>query len=75
MVALPDESLVAKYASGCNEAFDVLLRRHQSRLFSYILSVVKNRDMADDIFQDTFVKAIMTIRQGAIARADDSFHG
>ncbi len=41
MVALPDESLVAKYASGCNEAFDVLLRRHQSRLFSYILSVVK----------------------------------
>ena len=64
MVTLPDERLVAEYASGCNEAFDVLLRRHQSRLFSYILSVVKNRDLADDIFQDTFVKAIITIRQG-----------
>lgn len=73
MVALPDESLVAKYASGCNEAFDVLLRRHQSRLFSYILSVVKNRDMADDIFQDTFVKAIMTIRQGRYSESGQFF--
>lgn len=61
---LPDECLVAEYAAGRNDAFDVLLRRHQSRVFSYILSVVKDEAVADDIFQDTFVKAIVTIRQG-----------
>lgn len=61
---LPDECLVAEYAAGRNDAFDVLLRRHQSRVFSYILSIVKDEAVADDIFQDTFVKAIVTIRQG-----------
>ena len=40
------------------------MRRHQSRVYSYILHIVKNRDVADDIFQETFVKAIMTIKQG-----------
>lgn len=61
---LTDDYLVAVYAEGNNEAFDVLLRRHQSRVYSYILHIVKNRDVADDIFQETFVKAIMTIKQG-----------
>ena len=61
---LTDDQLVANYAKGSNEAFDVLLSRHQSRVFSYILHIVKNRDLADDIFQETFVKAIMTIKQG-----------
>lgn len=61
---LTDDQLVAKYAKGSNEAFDVLLSRHQSRVFSYILHIVKNRDLAEDIFQETFVKAIMTIKQG-----------
>lgn len=61
---LPDDRLVAAYANGDNTAFDILLSRHQQRVFAYILSVVKNRDVADDIFQDTFVKAITTIRQG-----------
>lgn len=66
---LTDDRLVAAYAEGANEAFDVLLRRHQARVFSYIYSVVKNRDVADDIFQETFVKAIMTIRQGRYAES------
>lgn len=61
---LPDDRLVAAYAQGDNHAFDILLARHQQRVFAYILSVVKNRDTANDIFQDTFVKAITTIRQG-----------
>ncbi|MDD2525567.1 MAG: sigma-70 family RNA polymerase sigma factor, partial [Bacteroidales bacterium] len=56
--------LVMKYAEGINEAFDVLLNRYKSKLFSYIYFAVRDRDLADDIFQDTFVKAIMTIRQG-----------
>ena len=64
LVGLTDEQLVIKYAEGVNEAFDVLLNRYKSKLFSYIYFAVRDRDLADDIFQDTFVKAIMTIRQG-----------
>lgn len=61
---LTDDRLVAAYAAGNNQAFDILLSRHQQRVFSYILSVVKNPDAANDIFQDTFVKVITTIKQG-----------
>ena len=61
---LSDEELVKAYADGNNEAFDTLLNRHQQRVFNYILRIVKNRDLADDIFQETFVKVITTIRQG-----------
>lgn len=59
-----DEELVALFVSGCNEAFDILLQRHQDRLHSYISYIVRNEDMADDLFQETFVKAIVTLRQG-----------
>lgn len=61
---LTDEQLVAQYAKGTNEAFDALLLRHKTNLFGYIIQRVKDRDLADDIFQETFVKAITTIRQG-----------
>lgn len=61
---LTDEQLVAAYADGNNEAFDTLLTRHQQRVFNYILRIVRSRELADDIFQETFVKAIMTIKQG-----------
>lgn len=61
---LTDEQLVAAYAKGENNAFDVLLSRHKTKLFNYILQIVRDRDLADDIFQETFVKAIVTIRQG-----------
>lgn len=61
---MTDEKLVTAYINGNNEAFDTLLRRHQARLFTYILNTVKSKDTADDIFQETFVKAIMTLKQG-----------
>lgn len=61
---LTDDKLVAAYISGDNDAFDTLLRRHQNRVYAYIYSIVKNRDVADDLFQETFVKAITTLRQG-----------
>ncbi len=61
---MTDEQLVKAYASGCNEAFDVLLKSHHDRIFNYILRIIKNEDIANDIFQETFVKAIQTIRQG-----------
>ena len=59
-----DEELVALYAEGNNGAFDVLLKRHQVRTFNYIYYIVKDKELANDIFQETFVKAIMTIKQG-----------
>lgn len=64
ITSMPDDQLVKAYAQGRNEAFDALLKRYQDRVFNYILRVVKNEDVANDIFQETFVKAIMTIKQG-----------
>jgi RNA polymerase sigma factor (sigma-70 family) len=64
LTRLADEKLVAAYANGNNEAFDTLLRRHENRVFNYIFNIVKNKDVADDIFQETFVKAISTIKLG-----------
>ncbi len=62
--SMTDEQLVKAYAAGSNDAFDTLLKRHQDRIYNYILRIIKNEDIANDIFQDTFVKAIQTIRQG-----------
>ena len=61
---MTDEQLVKEFACGNNEAFDKLLKRHQERIFNYILRIIKNEDIANDIFQETFVKAILTIKQG-----------
>ncbi len=61
---LTDEELVRAYAQGSNDAFDTLLKRHQDRIYNYILRIIKSEDVANDIFQETFVKAIQTIRQG-----------
>ncbi|GHU68078.1 RNA polymerase subunit sigma-24 [Bacteroidia bacterium] len=61
---MTDEELVTAYAQGNNEAFDILLNRHKSGVYSYIYFIVRNREMTEDIFQDTFVKAITTIKQG-----------
>ena len=61
---LTDDQLVARFEKGDSQAFDCLLSRYQDRLFAYINFSVRDEDKANDIFQDTFVKAIMTIRQG-----------
>ena len=61
---MTDEQLVVSYSEGNNQAFDILLSRYENRLFSYIYFIVRNNELAEDIFQDTYVKAITTIRQG-----------
>ena len=61
---MTDEELVIAYSKGNNQAFDVLLGRYEDKIYSYIYFIVHNNELAEDIFQDTFVKAIMTIRQG-----------
>lgn len=62
--AMTDEELVMHYAKGVNSAFDELLGRHQEAVYSYILFIVRNRELAEDVFQETFVKAIVNIKQG-----------
>lgn len=64
MTMQTDDQLVRLFMSGCNEAFDILLQRYKDKLYSYISYIVRNDDMADDLFQETFVKAIVTLRQG-----------
>lgn len=61
---MTDEDLVICYAQGNNVAFDVLLNRYKSSTHSYIYFIVRNKELAEDIFQETFVKVIMTIKQG-----------
>lgn len=60
---MTDEQLALSYIEGDNRAFDVLLSRTQSKLFTYIMFVVRDHDMADDIFQETFVKVITKLQQ------------
>ena len=61
---MTDEQLALSYVNGNNRAFDLLLSRNQSKLFTYILFVVRDRDVADDIFQETFVKVVTRMQQG-----------
>ncbi len=61
---MTDEELALLYVGGNNRAFDELLSRTQSKLFTYIMFVVRDHDTANDIFQDTFVKVIMKLQEG-----------
>ena len=61
---MSNEELALLYVGGDNKAFDELLARTQSKLFTYIMFVVRDHDTADDIFQETFVKAITKLQQG-----------
>lgn len=58
-----DEALALLYVDGDNRAFDELLSRTQTKLFTYIMFVVRDHDVADDIFQETFVKVITKLQQ------------
>ncbi len=70
--SLTDEELALRYVAGNNRAFDELLRRNQSQLFTYILFVVRDRYVADDVFQETFVRAISKLQNNAY-RANGKF--
>jgi RNA polymerase sigma-70 factor (ECF subfamily) len=61
---MSDEQLALLYVEGDNKAFDELLSRTQSKLFTYIMFVVRDHDIADDIFQETFVKVITKLQHG-----------
>lgn len=61
---LADDELVRLYENGNNGAFEILLSRYKSKVYSYIYLIVRNKELTEDIFQDTFIKAIATIQQG-----------
>ncbi len=62
---LDDSVLVKNYIQGDESALEVLINRHNQRIFSFIFSKVLDRDIADDIFQDTFIKVIKTLKKGS----------
>ncbi len=70
---LADDELVALYVSGDSAAFDTLLSRYKDRLYTYIFYAVHNEDLANDLFQETFVKVIVTLQQGRY-KADGKFY-
>jgi len=61
---LSDQALLDLFIQGRREAFEELVLRHQSRLYNYILMMVRQPALAEDIFQETFVKVIRSIREG-----------
>ena len=61
---MTDEELALSYIAGNTRAFDLLLLRNQSNIYSYILFIVHDRETAEDLFQDTFVKAIAYMQDG-----------
>lgn len=61
---LTDNELILGYRNGDYSCFEALLERYQIKVYSYIYSVVKDKDVADDIFQDTFFKVVVTINSG-----------
>lgn len=61
---LPDQQLINLYLSGDDKAFETLLVRHKSKIYTSIYLFVKDHDQANDIFQDVFIKIIDTLRKG-----------
>ena len=61
---MSDQELISYYLEGNHAGFETLIHRHKRKLFTYILMNVKDRHLAEDIFQDTFIKVINTLRSG-----------
>lgn len=64
-VVIPDAVLVKSYVDGDENALSVLIKRHQSKIYGFIYSKVTDRDISDDIFQDTFIKVIKTLKSNS----------
>ena len=59
-----DSSLVKSYIEGNEHSLGILIKRHQQRLYSFIYSKIQDRDLTEDVFQDTFIKVIRTLKKG-----------
>ncbi|MBW6460113.1 MAG: sigma-70 family RNA polymerase sigma factor [Bacteroidales bacterium] len=65
VAVISDKELINRYLSGNEPSLEKLIHRHKRKVFAYIMMIVKDDQLADDIFQDTFIKVINTIRSGA----------
>lgn len=63
--SVSDQELINRYLSGDEFCLEQLIHRHKSKVFSYIHMVIKDKQTADDIFQDTFIKVIFTLKSGS----------
>ena len=61
---ISDQELVKQYINGDNKSFEILLNRHKNRVFAFIMSKIKNKDLSEDIFQDTYVKVVNSLQKG-----------
>jgi len=61
---LNDSVLVSNYISGNERSLEILIGRHKQRIYSFIYSKVLDRDISEDVFQDTFIKVINTLKKG-----------
>jgi RNA polymerase sigma-70 factor (ECF subfamily) len=59
-----DRELVSLYINGSDQAFEILLKRHKNQVYTKILTLVRDREVADDLFQETFIKVIHTLKEG-----------
>ncbi len=64
MLSLNDQQLIAEYLNGNDQAFEILLNRHQQKIYTSIYLFVKDQSLAEDIFQEVFIKIIDTLRKG-----------
>ena len=60
----PDSTLVTNYIQGCEASLELLIKKHKQRLYSFIYSKVQDREITEDVFQDTFIKVIRTLKLG-----------
>lgn len=63
-ILLSDNELIVNFAAGDSKSLEILIDRYQKKIFGYIYMIVNDRDVADDVYQDTFLKVIHTIRSG-----------
>jgi len=61
---ISDKELIRQYLEGNESSFEIILNRYKDRVFSYIMFTIKNKALANDIFQETFMKAIRTLKKG-----------
>ena len=59
-----DQDLVKRFIQGDQTSIEVLINRHKNKVFTYIILIVKNQSLAEDIFQDTFIKVIKSLKEG-----------
>ncbi|MDP2723288.1 MAG: sigma-70 family RNA polymerase sigma factor [Bacteroidales bacterium] len=64
LAVVTENELIRNYLSGDHSSLQTLIERHKNRLYSYIMLLVKDKQLADDVFQDTYVKVINTLKQG-----------